>query len=50
MVPSRDGQYLEATIEAAPVPARMTATIQFKTGGREGRFDFVFPELSKEPQ
>jgi Heavy metal binding domain len=47
---SRDGQYLEARIDAVPVPAQMTAKIQFKPDAREGRFDFAFGELSKEPR
>ena len=47
---SRDGRYLEATVGAAPTAAEMTAKIQFKAGGREGRFDFVFSGLSKEPR
>jgi hypothetical protein len=47
---SRDGQYLEARIDAVPVPAQMTAKIQFKADGKEGRFDFAFTEFSKEPR
>ena len=48
LVPSR-GPYLEAKIDETALPAQMTAKVQFKKDAPEYRFDFTFPELSKEP-
>jgi hypothetical protein len=48
LVPSR-GPYLEAKIDQTSLPAQMTAKVQFKKDAPEYRFDFTFPELSKEP-
>jgi hypothetical protein len=48
LVPSR-GPYLEAKVDPTSLPAQMTAKVQFKKDAPEYRFDFTFPELSKEP-
>jgi hypothetical protein len=46
---SRDGAYLEARIDAARLPAEMTAKVKIKPDAPEYRFDFTFPSLTKEP-
>jgi hypothetical protein len=46
---SRDGAYLEARIDAARLPAEMTAKVKIKPDAPEYRFDFTFPALTKEP-
>jgi hypothetical protein len=48
LAPTR-GPYLEARIEQTSLPAQMTAKVQFKKDAPEYRFDFTFPELTKEP-
>jgi hypothetical protein len=49
LVSSANGRYLEARIPKVPLPAQMTAKIRFQPAAREHRFDFTFPEYSKEP-
>lgn len=52
LAPSADGRYLEAKVGPLPLPAEITAKVTFQTAlsdQGEARFDFVFPELSKEP-
>jgi hypothetical protein len=55
LVASRNGQTLEAQIKGAPsqlsaqAPFRVAALIKFDQKTREQRFDFTFPEFSKEP-
>jgi hypothetical protein len=46
LTPSPDGPYLEAAIDAVPLPANITVQIVFDTGGKEQRFDFTFAEHS----
>jgi hypothetical protein len=45
----RSGGYLEARIDGAPLPARMTAKVQFRPDAPEYRFDFVFTAFTKAP-
>jgi hypothetical protein len=45
----RNGQYLEAKIAKIPFPAQMTAKLKFQSAAPEHRFDFTFPDYSKEP-
>jgi Heavy metal binding domain len=45
----RNGRYLEAKIAKVPFPAQMTAKLKFQPAAPEHRFDFTFPEYSKEP-
>jgi hypothetical protein len=45
----RSGRYLQATIGKLPLPAEMYANVKFGAGGKDNRFDFTFPEYSKEP-
>jgi hypothetical protein len=45
----RNGRYLEAKIAKVPFPAQMTAKLKFQAAAPEHRFDFTFPEYSKEP-
>lgn len=53
--PSRNGQTLEAQIKGAPAapskdaPFKVVARIKFDAKTPEQRFDFAFPEISKEP-
>ena len=47
--PSKDGTALEATIDAATLPAALAVKVQFKADGPEYRFDFTFPALTREP-
>jgi hypothetical protein len=49
LVLSKDRRYLEAKVDRRTLPAPMAAKIKFKADGPEGRFDFTFTELSKEP-
>jgi hypothetical protein len=49
MRPSRDGAYLEARVDRAPMPAEMTAKVRLKPGAPEYRFDFTFHATTKEP-
>jgi hypothetical protein len=44
-----NGQYLEAKIDAVPLPAQMIGKVTFVTGGPEYRFDFTFPSFSVDP-
>ena len=49
LLPSPDGAFLEAVVGDAPVPAEVTAKVQFGVGGEvfpEERFDFIFAEYS----
>jgi hypothetical protein len=46
---ARNGRYLEGRIDAAALPAQMSAKVQFKREGPEYRFDFTFPALTKNP-
>jgi len=41
--------YYEARIPDAAVPTTIAAKVRFEAGDKEYRFDFVFPEYSKEP-
>jgi hypothetical protein len=49
LVLSRDRRYLEARVDTRRLPAPMAAKITFKPEGPENRFDFTFPEFSKDP-
>ena len=49
LVLSRDRRYLEARVDTRRLPAPMAAKITFKSDGPENRFDFTFPEFSKDP-
>jgi hypothetical protein len=46
---SGNGAYLEARVDAAALPAEMTAKVRFTPDGPEHRFDFTFTATSKEP-
>jgi hypothetical protein len=46
---SRDGAFMEARVDAAKLPAELTAKVRFKADAPEYRFDFTFAGLSKEP-
>ncbi|HEX5109715.1 MAG TPA: heavy metal-binding domain-containing protein [Vicinamibacterales bacterium] len=46
---SANGAYLEARVDAATLPATMTAKVQFTAEGQEQRFDFTFPALTRSP-
>jgi Heavy metal binding domain len=48
LVAAPDGRYLEAKIGKVSFPAQMTAKIKFQPAAPEHRFDFTFPEYSKE--
>jgi len=48
LVLARGGGFLEARIEALPLPARLTAKISFTSDEKESRFDFTFPSYSKD--
>jgi Heavy metal binding domain len=43
---STDGPFLEAAIDALPLPANITIQAVFTRGGKEQRFDFTFAEHS----
>jgi hypothetical protein len=45
----RSGATMQATIGKLPLPAEMYASVAFVPGGKPNRFDFTFPEYSKEP-
>jgi hypothetical protein len=55
LTPSRDGQTLEAKVTGAPAtvspqaPLKIAAKVKFDAKTPEQRFDFAFPEYSKEP-
>jgi hypothetical protein len=40
---------MQAAIGKLPLPAEMYASVTFTSGGKPNRFDFTFPEYSKEP-
>src|SRR6185503_10068131 len=42
------GPYLEAKIDPVAMPAQMIAKVKFEAAGPEYRFDFAFPDFSKE--
>ncbi|HEX9368863.1 MAG TPA: heavy metal-binding domain-containing protein [Vicinamibacterales bacterium] len=42
-------RYLEARVTSLGVPATIAAKVRFEAGDKEYRFDFVFPEYSREP-
>ena len=46
LAPSKDGPYLEASIESLPLPAEVVVQASFTVGGKEQRFDFTFAEHS----
>jgi len=46
---SKSGTHFEAKIDPVAPPANMTAKVAVQPGGPEYRFDFSFPEFSKEP-
>lgn len=50
LVMAPNGRYLEARIDSKAAPARMTAKVKFKDNGPEYRFDFAFPQFSREPR
>jgi hypothetical protein len=43
-----EGRYMEARLDDLPLPAEMIVKIRLKPDGPEHRFDFVFPELSRD--
>ena len=45
----RSGAFLQASIGRQPLPAEMYALVKFAPGGKDNRFDFTFPNFSKEP-
>lgn len=42
------GQYLEAGIPTSRLPLRLSARLRFQPGAPEFRFDFLFPDLTRE--
>jgi hypothetical protein len=46
---ARNRGYLEARVDAATLPAEMTAKVRFGSDADEHRFDFTFDALTKEP-
>lgn len=46
LLPSREGEYLEASVPSAALPIELAAKIQFEKDGPFERFDFVFQNLS----
>lgn len=46
LVPSPDGNFLEADVGGTPVPAELSARVVFVEDFPEERFDFIFAELS----
>ena len=46
---SRDGQYLEATVDSRALPASIVAKVKLKADAPEYHFDFTFTEFSKQP-
>jgi hypothetical protein len=49
LVPSPNGDYLEARIERLAMPITLSAKVQFEPTGEEARFDFTFSEFSVAP-
>jgi hypothetical protein len=47
--PGRPGGYLEARVPALALPATIAIKVRFEAGDKEYRFDFMFPEYSREP-
>ena len=45
---ARNGAFFEARIDALALPAKMTAKISFTSADKESRFDFAFPEYSRD--
>jgi hypothetical protein len=41
--------YYEAKVANMAVPATIAAKVRFEASDKEYRFDFVFPDYSKEP-
>jgi hypothetical protein len=48
LVLAQNGAFFEARIESLVLPAKVTAKIAFRSGDKENRFDFTFPEYSKD--
>jgi len=48
LVLARNGSFFEARIEPIALPAKMTAKIAFRSGDKDSRFDFSFPEYSRD--
>ena len=48
LVPSAEGAYLEASVEALQMPGDVIAKVLFEAGFPEERFDFIFAEFSVE--
>src|SRR5688572_31536822 len=48
LVLARNGAFFEARVDAAALPAKLTAKIAFKPGDKESRFDFSFPAYSRD--
>ncbi len=48
LVLARNGSFFEARIEPIALPAKMTAKIAFRSGDKESRFDFSFPDYSRD--
>jgi hypothetical protein len=46
---ARNRGYLEARVDAATLPAEMTAKVRFGSDADEHRFDFTFDALTREP-
>ena len=46
---ARNRAYLEARVDAAALPAEMTAKVRFGSDADEHRFDFTFGALTQEP-
>ena len=46
LVPSSDGEYLEARVGSGSLPREITAKLQFEREGAFERFDFLFADLS----
>ncbi len=47
LVLARNGRFFEARVDA-PLPAKFTAKIAFTPGDKESRFDFAFPEFTRD--
>ena len=48
LVLARNGAFFEARFDSPTFPARLTAKISFRSGDKESRFDFAFPQYSKD--
>lgn len=46
---ARAGGYLEARVPGLALPATIATKVRFEAGDKEYRFDFMFPDYSKEP-